>query len=56
MRFPGKGLFGGSKPAPLPTPPPIPPVVEAPDPDDKQAKLAARRRNAERSRRSGRAR
>lgn len=57
MRLPGFGLFKPAKPAVTAAEkaPPIAPVVVAPDPDDKAAKLRARRRGAERSRISGRA-
>lgn len=55
MRFPGGGLLSSPKPAPAPEPPPIPKPVVAPDPDDKQAKLASRRKFAETRLRSGRA-
>ncbi len=56
MRFPGKAFFGGGQPdvQPLPALPPIPEPAVIPDPDDKQAKIAARRRASLQRQRSGR--
>lgn len=56
MKLPGGSLFGGKAPAvqPLPALPPIPEPAVIPDADDKQAKIAARRKASERRLRSGR--